>query len=315
VDEAVDIFYCVVGYLRSCHLESDYEVRAPEFAAFVTGLLTNCFNAEDFDAHQFVWLVESIREHFYLGPATFRTICEALMKVISDGRVRQTGLRLLNSVSIVSTSPSLQQFSVLAETVNSVFKTVVQDVSTFIHKYLFGCFIGCLWEGQGSLDEPPDQLSCPLRLWKLYLANLVARVSAYPDLPDVIIVAFLEESIIFLSNYYGEVQPSREYSVKLRMDLLEAIALYHKYYPGNMDAATKKKLWYLLYIVAISGCSDADLKEIQQKDLGGDDLYLGIGHTDRELVDYSDALSKLSAKFISEAEVFQAMIQFIRTNY
>jgi hypothetical protein len=95
------------------------------------------------------------------------------------------------------------------------------------------------------------------------------------------------------------------------MDLLEIIAFCHKYYPGQMEIATKKKLWYLLYVVVISGCSDGGLEDVDQKDLSGDELYLGIEHTDKDFNHY--ALSKLSAKFISE--VFQPMIQFIRANY
>jgi len=315
VDDAVDIFYCAVGYLRSCHLELDYDLKAPQFIEFTTGLLRNCLNVEDFDADQFVWLLESIREHFCLSSASFRSVCESVLGLISSGKIAQTGLDLLNAVSIISTSPSLQQFSILAETVNLVFQQVVDEITRFLNRFIFGSFIEISWDGEGD-PEPPDQISTPLRLWKLYLTNIAEKVREHPALPDVLIVAFLDESLVFLSNYYGEVQATRTYSVKLRMDLLELIAVCAQYYPGNMDHAIKKKLWYLLYVVAISGCEDGNLVGVKPKECREkDEVYLGLKFTDRDLCDYPEALARLSAKFASEAEVFEPMTKFIRTNY
>jgi hypothetical protein len=80
---------------------------------------------------------------------------------------------------------------------------------------------------------------------------------------------------------------------------------------------TKQALWFLLFIVAISGASDGDLQKVQPE-FGPQDqeIFLGVGHTDRELLDYPRALSMLRPKFESEfAEVFGSMVTFLTRNY
>jgi hypothetical protein len=62
----------------------------------------------------------------------------------------------------------------------------------------------------------------------------------------VLIAAFMDDSLMFLNAYYGEVQASRTYSLKLRMDILEIVRLFEEYYPIKMPVDTKQKLWYLL---------------------------------------------------------------------
>jgi hypothetical protein len=315
VDEAVDIFYCVVGFLQSCHLDSHFEVKAPEYIEFVVGLLTNPLAQPDFDAHQFVWLVESVREHFHLSAAAFRRVCESVLNTIRDLRLCQTGLNLLEKVSIISSSPSLGEFPVLAETVDKIFALVVVDMRNFVQTYIFSCYVRCGWD-RVLWDESPIELCLPLRLWKIYLKNYVGRVRSHPEIPGQVVAVFLDISLHFFESYYGEVQAIREYARKLRMDLLEIVMLIKDNYPGTMTIETKTRLWFLLFLVAVSGAEDQDLIDISQKDCDqADDVFLGLEHSEKDFVDYKEALCRLSKKLEASQEVRQNMVQFVRKKY
>jgi hypothetical protein len=138
----------------------------------------------------------------------------------------------------------------------------------------------------------------------------------FPDIPKLVTVAFMDDSLLWLNQYYGEVQASKRFSVKLRKEVLEIVRLFEECYPIKMPADTKQKLWYLLLVVAISGASNEDLANVTKADCKErDEVYLGLAHTDKDFVDYRAALSRLSIKFEAEFELFPTMVQFVRANY
>jgi hypothetical protein len=76
-------------------------------------------------------------------------------------------------------------------------------------------------------------------------------------------------------------------------------------------------LWFLLFVVAISGAEEADLRDIVPAQCEEEqELFLGLEHTNRELLDYRTALCRLRPKFEAEfAEGFSSMVSFLRQNY
>jgi hypothetical protein len=87
------------------------------------------------------------------------------------------------------------------------------------------------------------------------------------------------------------------------MDILDIVRLFEKHYPIKMQIDTKEKLWYLLFLVAISGCSERD------------EIFLGVKHNDREFENYRLAFCRLSQKFESEFDTVPRMTEFVRANY
>jgi hypothetical protein len=316
VDEAIDIFYCLVGFVHSCHLPEVHEVNLPIYPDFLSQLLSAYLQIKDYDPHRFVWLIEAIKDHCHVNSRTFRSLCDQVVQLFADGATNETDMSRVRSVTILSTSPSIHGIAALQNAVNRVFMRIIQSQRIFAHQYLFGGFIACGWTEDAANGEPPDVISLELRVWRLYLTNLIRRIDRLSDVPKTLIAAFLDDSLLFLTMYYGEVQASKAYSLKLRMDLLEIVRIFEQCYPITMRSDTKQKLWYLLFLVAISGCADDDISQVVKTDCQErDEIYLGLAHNDRGFNDYKTALCRLSLKFEEEFELFPTMTQFIRANY
>jgi hypothetical protein len=271
---------------------------------------------KEYDPNRFVWLIETMRENAFLSITVFRQICESTLEIFADGKTNESALSRLRSIIILSTSPTFQQIPTLKLVVDITFTKIVETQRDFANRYLFGGFIACGWTAEYADGEPSDQISVQLRLWRLYLVNLIARIEQIPEIPKFLITAFMDDSLIFFNGYYGEVQASKTYSVRLRMDILELVHLFEIYYPMKIPIEIKQKLWYLLLLVAISGCSETDLEHVIKQDCKeSDELFLGVGHTDREFNDYLLALCRLTQKFETEFEHFPSMTQFVRAKY
>lgn len=310
-EELIDVFYAAAGYVRACGLPEKYEVKAPHFIEFVNRMLIVHTTLPDFDAHRFVWLVEAIKNNLHLSTATFRGICESVLKEFANKDFEQQALSMLHKMCIISTSPFLQEIPTLKTSIDNVFKRVIKEQHKFTHRYIFGCFVSIMWDGE---EEP--ELSEPLQAWKLYLENLDQRIKEKPELPNLLMMDLIIDSLTYFIGYYGEVQPSKARAVNLRRDIFEIVDLCIQYHPGKMSEETLSKVWYLLYIVAVSGASDAELEHVEHLDCKEcSDPYLGLEHTDRSFADYKLALGRLSKKFEAEFQAFPSMVEFIRVNY
>lgn len=310
-EQLIDIFYGTAGYVRACNLPTNYEVKAPHYIEMVHRILKEFVTLPDFDAHKFIWLVEVIHDNLCISETTLRQICEKVLQDFSTKDSAQKPLPRLHKMCIISTSPFLQKLSMLQEAIDQVFKNVIAEQHKFIHRYIFGCFVNIKWEGEEIGD-----FSEPLIEWKLYLENLDLRIKAKPELPNLLLVDLIDDSLSYFTGYYGEVQPSQGRSKDLRKDIFEIVDLSSAFYPGTMSEDTLKKLWYLLYIVAVSGAQDDQLKNVTHSDCKEKNQpFLGLAHTENEFKDYVMALSRISFKFSSEFEAFPAMVDFVRKNY
>jgi hypothetical protein len=257
-----------------------------------------------------------MRENISLAATTFRQTCESTLEIFADGKTNESPLSRLKSVIVLSTSPTFQQIPTLKNVINTTFAKTTETHRDFANRYIFGSFIACGWNSGHADGEPPDQISAQLRVWRLYLVNLAARVEQAPEIPKCLIAAFMDDSLLFFNAYYGGVQASKAYSLRLRMDILEVVRLFETRYPIKIPHAAKHKIWYLLLLVAISGCSEADLAQVTKQDCTErDEIFLGLAHTDRDFNDYPLALSRLAQKFESEFEHFPSMTQFVRAKH
>jgi hypothetical protein len=310
--DLIDMFYSTVGFLRSCHFPDKFEIKQSGFHDFTAKLLTTFSSRPSFDGNAFVWLVEAIREHFRLSAATFKSICERVLIEFSKRQVAGDPILYFEQVIAISTSPFLQAIPALKDTVNAVFQNVVQAEQAFAHLYIFGGCINSVWTTKRAADSPSE----PLRAWDLFISRLIGRCRPLKALASKVIALVIDDSMWYFMGYYGEVQPSKERAANLRMDIFAIIDLCVKYYPDKMPSEFLKKVWYLLYIAAVSGASDAEVGDVKHADCAEKDQpYLGLEHTDREFKDYKVALARLSKKFESEFDVFPTMVSFIRTNY
>lgn len=308
----IDIFYATAGYIRACNLPIGYEVKAPHFIEFVNRMLLMFTSLPDFDAHRFIWLVEVIHNNFHMLDDTLYGICESVLKDFTSRPSNGQSLTRLHKMCIISTSPFMQGISTLKDAINQVFQAVLVEQRRFTQKYIFGCFVDYLWDG----DQAADEIGEPLQEWKLYLTNLAHRIKKQPELPKLLLDDLIDNSLVYFTGYYGEVQSSKARSSDLRRDIFAIANLSMQYFTGKLGGDTIKKIWYLLYIAAVSGASDDQLKNVKQVDCKEkNEPFLGLAHTDCEFNNYVQALERLSFKFAEEFEAFPAMVDFVRKNY
>lgn len=313
--EVIDLFYSSAGFMRACNLEPKFQMKGEslkKFSDFTKQMLSTYVSLSEFDAHRFVWLIEAIHDNMHFPDSDLKKICESVLQDFSKHEnPEESSLSLLHKMCIITTSPFLQSLPILRDTVNSVFKAVQVDLRKFVHRYIFGSFVNILWTG----DALPG-FSDPLVEWKLYIVNLSERIKEKTELPQVLLVDIIDDSLTYFNGYYGEVQSSRQRSVNLRMDIFEIVDVCTQYYPGTIPNETLTKIWYLLYIAAFSGSKDDELDNINYQNPTEDNTpFLGLKHNDKEFDDYKLAIGVLGKKFESEKEIVPQMIEFIRKNY
>jgi hypothetical protein len=77
-----------------------------------------------------------------------------------------------------------------------------------------------------------------------------------------------------------------------------------------------KNLWYLLYLVAVSGAPDEILAGVPGKDCAEKDQpFLGLAHNETDFTDYKEALARLRKKLESEPAAFPTMVQYVRAKF
>lgn len=329
-DDIIDMFYGAAGFIRSCNLPANYEIKDQGFIDFVKQLLTNFSQIPDFDAHQFVWLIESIQDHLHIPMAVLRPICENVVHDYVKQEIKNDSFARLYKMCIISTSPFLQQLTMLQSSINTVFRNVLKEQRKFVHKYIFGSYVHIIWD-KGDLDDQKTQKKLdvsdeeqddfsrptdPLISWKLYINNLAHRVKSKSELPDMLIIDCVNDSLDFFIAYYSEVQPLKDKSAKLRIDIFELVTTIKEVYPGDIPEEKLKNMWFLLYIAAVSGAPKELLDDVKHMNSPkGNDPFLGLEHTSSEFNDYKVALGRLSMKFEIEFESFPIMVKYIRKKY
>lgn len=308
----VDIFYAIAGFVSACRLEPTYVSNVPQYLELIRKLLSMFIKLQDFDPYRFVWLVEAIHEHLHCPNTLLKQTC---VDVIQDylNEEEKHAINKLYKLCVISTSPFLHQLDILRESIDSIFQTVIEEQRLFIRKYIFICFTCNDWTGPRT-----NKITEPLHCWILYLENLAFRIKDKPELPILLLVDFINDSLSLFAGYYGEVQPTKEKSVNLRIDIFAIVDRIILCYPTEIPPDALKMIWYLLYIAAISGATDFELENIGLTFIDSDEPdtpYLGLEKTQSEFLDYKIALERLGKKFESEKSTLPKMIQFVRQNY
>lgn len=311
-EDFIDIFYACVGYIRASGIPKKYEITQKEFCGLLRDLLVSFSNLPNFKGHRFVWLVESIHDHLHLSEKTFGSICKDVLEIITDDKnCSGTPIHRLYRMCVISTSPLLHNLSVIKSAINKVFASVIRDQHLFVRKYIFGSFINCVWTGDSD-----GRLSDPIAAWQIYLESLNRKIKDKPEIPDLLILDLINDSLQHFVGYYSEVQPSKSRSENLRRDIFAIVTSCSEFYPKKMGSDTLQKIWFLLAIAAVSGATDEQVNEFKQLDCKeGDKPFLGLGHTDAEFEDYMLALGRLLKKFEGESGSIRFMIDFVRKNY
>jgi hypothetical protein len=311
-DALIDMFYCCVGFIKTCRLPAKYEITATEFHDFVVQILIQFSELDDFEADRFVWLVESMREQFPISKELFKVMCEKVLSHLASRKVTSDSLGYLAKLLIISTSPTFQSFPVLTESLNAVFKMALEAEEGFVHNLVLGSFVSLSWNEK----QATNSLSDPVRVWRLYLSRLVTRLLPLKSLAERITSVVIEYSVNFFVGYYGFVQPSKARAADLRRDIFALVDSAGKSHTAKMSKNLMKNLWYLLYLVAVSGAPDGALGQAAGKDCAEkEQIYLGLAHSETDFADYPDALARLGKKFEAEAAAFPKMVEYVRANY
>ncbi|KAH0787367.1 hypothetical protein GPJ56_008719 [Histomonas meleagridis] len=306
----VDVFYGIIGFINGCDLDKKYETSNKEYLDFTLKLLQIFIHFEDFDSYRFVWVIEAIKDNFRIATSTFRTMCEKVLEEYSKSEDKRP-LNKLHKLCVISTSPFLCNFPIVKETIENEFKLQIIAQRKFSRKYVFSCFSTIDWSTRSTVST-----TIPYKSWRLFLENLNATIQEKPELPILILADFINDSLTAFNGIYGVAQPTRERSVILRMDIFAIVDSIVQFYPMEMDETILNKIWYLLYIAAISGATVNELEEIEYSEAPEpSDPLLGLERNATGFIDYRKALGRLGQKFKDEKESLELMIKFIRQNY
>ncbi|OHT06199.1 hypothetical protein TRFO_25818 [Tritrichomonas foetus] len=306
----IDIFYAMVGFERACNLPKTYVAKIPQYGNFISQILSMFITLPDFDSQRLVWLIEVTREHLHVDPTKLLDICDNTINDFVKNDYEKNSLNKLYKLCVLSTSPFLQTMKQVPETIDKIFQEVLADQRLFLRKYVLCNFISCDWTSHNTATVS-DAFKC----WKLYLTNISTKLADKPELPNLLLIDIIEESLLMFEGYYGEVQPTMIRATAMRMDIFNIIETLTPY-QNDISANGLRRCWYLLYIAAVCGASDFDIANV--KPAAKDDnntIMLGLDRYGSDFLDYRIALEKLSKKFESEFENFQSMAAFIRKNY
>jgi hypothetical protein len=148
------------------------------------------------------------------------------------------------------------------------------------------------------------------------MQSLSQKVKERPELPGQIMIEQIDESVDFMSGYFAEIQPIKVRAIVMRANIFIIVGTIGQIYPGTIPASCLSKLWYLMYIAAISGASDDEIRGCKP-DKGDKDStpFLGLDLTQSDFCNYPAALARLSKKFETDFDRLPTMAAFIRANY
>lgn len=307
----IDIFYAVAGFVLGCNLPQTFVTSLEVYCEFIQTILGNFMSLPDFDARRFVWLVEVIRTHLHIHEGTLRQICISVITEYLNSTSEKSASNKLYKLCVISTSPFMKKLDLLKTAITDMTTAVLADQQLFLRKYVFSNFAMCDWTSVGD-KRNSDAFKC----WKLYIVNVAAKLQERPEYPMEIMSELIDESLALFEGYFAEVQPTWRKSANMRMDIFGIVETCAQYYPSEIPDDSLKRMWYLLYIAAMSGAGESEIgacKPAEEDD--SDAPFLGLDRTDCEFIDYKLALAKLSKKFESEFETFETMAKFVRLNY
>ena len=307
----VDIFYAVAGFVLGCNLPQTFVTSLESYCEFIKKMLEAFTALNDFDARRFVWLVQVMNLHLHIHEATLKQICVDVITDYINGNSEKSSFNKLYKLCVISTSPFMKKLDVLKKAITDLTMVVLEEQELFLRKYVFCNFVMCDWTSLGE-KRNSDAFKC----WKLYVINMAARLQDRSEYPMEILSELIDESLRLFEGYFAEIQPTWRKSANMRMDIFGIVETAAQYYPSEIPDDSLRRMWYLLYIAAVSGAGESEIaacKPAEQDD--SDAPFLGLDRTDCEFIDYKSALEKLSKKFESEFDRFQDMAKFIRQNY
>jgi hypothetical protein len=259
---------------------------------------------------RFVWLLESVHDHLQLSHSSFQSVCDAVIEEFTTRADEARPLLRIQQITVLSTSPSLCDIPRFRSQAESALARSVQDLCVFAQRYVFGCYGAEFWRGGCERG-----LGDAVRGWRLYFSNTIARMREM-ELPEPVVVAFVEMNLSFMHSYYGDVQPSQVRAADLRREIFVVVSIFVGCARGRIPADMLEKMWFLLAIAAVSGATDAQLEHVvlaESPEPGAP--FLALEHDGRDWADYALALSRLMNKFETQMETFPKMVGWIRANY
>jgi hypothetical protein len=311
-DEGViDVFYAIAGYVRACGVSPQYLAVSPEYYEFIQKILTRFITLPDFDAHRFVWLIEMAIAHLKVDRHRFQAMCDSTIRDFLNSDLERSSLNRLYKLCVLSTSPFLNTFPQLRQSIENHVQIVLNDNQVFIIRYVIPPFCLIDWQSHGD-----PGVADPVQCWRLYMQNLAQRVKERPELPSQVLVEQIDESMNFFSGYFAEIQPIKTRAIVMRTNIFVIVGAIGQIYPGIIPAACLSRLWYLMYIAAISGATEEEIKNCKP-DKGDKESapFLGLDLTQSDFCSYPMALARLSKKFEPDFDRLPTMASFIRANY
>jgi hypothetical protein len=230
---------------------------------------------------RFVWLLESVHDHLQLSQSSFQSVCDAIIEEFTLRTDEARPLVRIMQITVLSTSPSLCDISGFRSNAESALARAVQDLRVFAHRFVFGCYGAEFWR-----DGCERGLGDAVRGWRLYFSTTVARMREM-ELPESLVVSFVDMNLSFMHSYYGDVQPSQVRAADLRREIFVVVALFVGSARGRMPADMLEKIWFLLAIAAVCGASDDQLEHVIPADgPEPDGPFLALEHDDRDWADY-----------------------------
>ena len=308
----IDIFYALAGFVRACQLEKSYETQNEDFVECIKKLLTYFVKLPDFDPHRFVWVVEAINSNLRIVTSKLKeVVMDVISSYISKEDTRKP-LQKLYKICVFTTSPFMKNFTLLKQGINTVYRLCVEEQRMFIRRYIFASYPLIKYDTDERVLAPTDPAVC----WKLYVTNLSQKLDDKPEIPKMILIDLLDDSLILFEGIFSQIQPTRERAPTLRADIFLVAEVIAQYYPEPIKQDTLKRVWYLLYIAVITGSSEESLNNIlpTHQQIPKTPL-LGLEHTSTDFNSYPLALGYLSKLFEDEKENYPDMVKFIRAKY
>lgn len=240
-------------------------------------------------------------------------ILTEIVNSISEFQSKQPFFNQLHQFSVMLTSPLLSSFPKLSSSIPDAFKQVLAEQRTFVRTYIFGSLVENQWDGATPVRTA---VSDPIRAWRLYVISFNHKLKKLKDLPQALMIDLILDSLAYFNGYFGEVQATRDHSASLRRDIFAVVETTKQFFPIKIEEKYLQHVWYLLYVVAVSGASDPQCKSAKPtKFQAKDPFFLDLEHNETEFSNYEAALARLSDKFTSEFASFPQMVEYVRKNF
>lgn len=306
-DDVIDRFYALAGLVRACGVTRNDSVPQ-SYINYVGKILRSYINLQFFSAKRFVWLVESIGTNLFINPNILRGICaESITEFIKKDISPKEKLEMAGTFT---TSPFMCHIPILNSLVEDSYKTVVENLYYNFVKYILPGFADLEWKGK-EYGIPSD----PARCWKLFYDNLFTNNEKSPIMMHAIGKS-LCQTLQFLADYYGSVQPELTRAVDVRRDIFYIVQTIVKL-PIGLSDRDYQNIWLLLLIAAIIGAEQTLICNLPTPEKSRTTVMLGLDVSENgyDFINYKKALAVLTEKFSGEQDAIPDMIKYLRQNY